>query len=66
MAEEKKAFIAARLRNPAEGDASKKKAKGPAKTDWIGLVCAVVSFGLAVATTTYLYLEWDFFTQYLK
>lgn len=66
MAEEKKAFIAARLRNPAEEANAKKKTKNPSKTDWIGLACAVISFGLAAATTTVLYLEWDFFTTYLK
>lgn len=62
---EKKAFIAARLRNPAEAAAAKPK-KAPSKTDWVGLACAVIAFGLAAATTTLLWLEWDYFTVYLQ
>ena len=49
-------FIAARLRNPAEEAAAKPKA---AKPDWVGGVCAILAFLVAVATTTFLYLEWD-------
>lgn len=60
---EKKPYIAARLRNPAEEMAAKKTAV--AKTDWIGGACAIISFILAVATTTFLYLEWDLLTNYI-
>lgn len=60
---DKKPFIAARLRNPVEEMAAKKTAT--AKTDWIGGVCAIIAFVLAVATTTFLYLEWDLLTNYI-
>lgn len=61
---DKKPFIAARLRNPVE-EAAAKKTTATAKTDWIGGVCAIISFILAVATTTFLYLEWDLLTNYI-
>lgn len=61
---DKKPFIAARLRNPAEEMAAK-KSTAAAKTDWIGGACAIISFILAVATTTFLYLEWDLLTNYI-
>lgn len=61
---DKKPFIAARLRNPVE-EAAAKKTTAKAKTDWIGGVCAIISFILAVATTTFLYLEWDLLTNYI-
>lgn len=60
---EKKPFIAARLRNPAEAAAAKKTAV--AKTDWIGGICAIIAFVLAIVTTTFLYLEWDLLTKYI-
>lgn len=63
---EKKPFIAARLRNPVEEAAAAKKAAGAAaKTDWVGGICAIIAFVLAVVTTTFLYLEWDLLTKYI-
>ena len=55
------AYIAARFRNPEE-DAP---IKAVAKTDWIGGVCAIISFLLAAATTTLCYLDWDTLTKYI-
>lgn len=60
---DKKPFIAARLRNPAEGLESKKKVS--AKTDWIGGVCAIVAFALAAATVTFLWLDFDTFATFI-
>ncbi len=57
-----KPFIAARLRNPAEVAAAQPRA---AKPDWVGGVCAILSFLVAVATTLFLYLEWDALTKYI-
>ncbi|MBR4318323.1 MAG: hypothetical protein IKW23_01595 [Kiritimatiellae bacterium] len=58
------AYINPRLRNPAEGAAAT-KATAPAKTDWIGGVCAIIAFGLAAATTAILYMEWDLYTNFI-
>ncbi len=62
-----KPFIAARLRNPAEGQPAAKPEKAPAKADWIGLVAAVVALVLAGVTLYYLKDEYsmiaDYFTQ---
>lgn len=60
---DKKPFIAARLRNPAEELAAKKTA--PAKTDWVGGACAIVAFVLAAATTAFLYLDFDALTTFI-
>ncbi len=67
---EKKPFIAARLRNPAEEENGKKAKKpkaprAPGATDWIGLGCAVVALGLAVGTLVVLYGDMDVYAQYL-
>ncbi|MEG1479790.1 MAG: hypothetical protein RSD41_02165 [Kiritimatiellia bacterium] len=60
---EKKPFIAARLRNPAESVASQPKVS--AATDWIASSCAIVAFLLAVATVAFLYLDWDTYTKFI-
>ncbi len=60
---DKKPFIAARLRNPAEEAAAKKKT--PAKTDWIGGACAIVAFALAAATAAFLWLDFDTLTTFI-
>ncbi len=48
-----KPFIAARLRNPAEGQPAKKQ-KTAAKADFIGLAAAVIALILACVTLYYL------------
>lgn len=60
---DKKPFIAARLRNPAEEIATKKHAA--AKTDWIGGACAIVAFALAAATVVFLWLDFDTVTTFI-
>lgn len=57
-----KPFIAKRLQNPMEAAPAPVKA---VKTDWIGGIGALVSAGLAAATTAFLYFEWDLLTKYL-
>lgn len=61
---EKKPYINARLRNPAE-DMAAAKPIGTAKTDWIGGACAIVAFCLSVALVTILYFEWDLYTKFI-
>ncbi len=60
---DKKPFIAARLRNPTEEAAPKKKAKS--QVDWIGGACAIVAFALAVATVAFLYLDFNTYTTFI-
>ncbi len=69
---EKKPFIAARLRNPAEDAPAKGKKKkapkppaAPGATDWIGLACALVSFALAAVTLFALYSDMGVYATYL-
>lgn len=61
---EKKPYINAHLRNPAE-DAAAPKATGTAKTDWIAGGCAIVAFCLSVALVAILYLEWDLYKNFI-
>ena len=60
---DKKPFIAARLRNPAEELAAKKTAS--AKPDWVGGACAIIAFVLAAAATAFLYLDFDTITTFI-
>lgn len=70
---EKKPFIAARLRNPAEeaNEKNKKKQKkprtpaAPGKTDWVGFGGALVAFALSVALLVVLYGDMDVYATYL-
>lgn len=67
---DKKPFIAARLRNPAEeaNEKKQKKAKKPSvpgKTDWVGLGGAAVAFALSLALLYVLYGDMQVYATYL-
>lgn len=67
---DKKPFIAARLRNPAE-EAEEKKSKKqkksgvPGRTDWVGFGGALVAFALSVALLIVLYGDMQVYATYL-
>ena len=67
---DKKPFIAARLRNPAEeaNEKKQKKAKKPSvpgKTDWGGLGGAGVAFARSLALLYVLYGDMQVYATYL-